>query len=155
MSATAQITVAFVNPPKTGKKRWTIKDKSEVLWGAMPDIAAKFKQGGVYNITYREEAFNGNIYKVVESVLEVSAPPANQPAAPGGSTYKPYDADTQRRIFVCGAMNAILSNTNTIPSNIPSESLVMIINTLCTAYNNSMLSKGQKFDEEMGDEIPF
>ena len=70
MEATIVATKVF--PPKPGKKRYTIVSSDEKLWGAMPDVASKFKEGGTYNIFYKEDHFGGKTYLVIEGATEAA-----------------------------------------------------------------------------------
>jgi hypothetical protein len=87
----ARITVQYVNPPKGGKKRGTIKDSSGNLYGVWPDKIGLFQPGSTYDVEINEShATNGEIFKnIVDGVLcaprkNTTAPPATAPSVPMG-----------------------------------------------------------------------
>ncbi len=145
----ATITAAYVNPPKANKKRWTIKDDKDILWGAMPDLAKSFQQGGTYKIKYREETFQGNLYRVVESVEQVAAP---TPAASGGHVTRPTTSKADaRHIAVIAMLKSFIEHGQV---QLDPEAIANAINVCVSGYHRSSLCDKQN-DGEMNDEIPF
>lgn len=176
MKATIVATKIF--PPKPGKKRSTIVDERETLWGAMPSIASKMQVGGTYDVEYKEDHFAGKTYLVIEGVWPVAgASPAPQPApaaeplpvAPSASYTTKYgnqDMATAERIFVCGALNAILSNQNVAPGTLGTDDIVGYVFSLRESWKltfgrpvtpvvtRARVESGRNPNDDMDDEIP-
>lgn len=77
---TVTIRVAGTEAPATGKKRGRIKDESGTLYQAVPDFLNTVKIGQSYELTYKDDEFNGNKFRVVEGV-KPAANVAPQPMA--------------------------------------------------------------------------
>jgi len=149
----ANITAAKIFPPKPNKKRFTIVGADEVLWGAMGPVANQMTIGGSYEVIYKIDHFNGIDYKVIEEVKALGGAPtpaAYQPTArpttiqppaapvahtPPAARYGATDMVTAERIFVCGAINAILSNPNVKLLDINSSQIIAIINTFRNSWD--------------------
>lgn len=70
----ATVTVEYVNMPKPGKKKGSIKTKELEYIGAWPEELANFKEGGTYDIEYSDSDFKGKTYHNLEALLaDVSA----------------------------------------------------------------------------------
>lgn len=171
----ATITVTRKVPPAVGKKRWSIF-QGEDIYGAMPPVASMINEGFTYEIAYKEDYFNGKTYKVIEGIKQAPAyvpqqvqaalpnqpnyvpqpqpsrPPAQQ-ATPQGR-YAPTDSATAERIFVCGAINAILSNSNVPVTTLTENGYVAMINALRKAWERTFGGKPTVSDD-LNDEIPI
>lgn len=113
---TAIVTVKYVNPPKEGKKRASIKTTDDVLFGVWANQIGQYEVGKSYEIDYSDD--NGFFTikssrpivlaeRPSPSVVPIkSASPA--PTANGNSRYGTTDDRTAERIFVCGALNAAI-----------------------------------------------
>lgn len=161
----ATIVAAKVFRPKPGKKRWTIVTPDETLYGAMPDIASRFREGGTYEIGYKVDHFAGKDYLVIEGAREVAAPTA-APATGSSGKYGAKDDETAERIFVCGALNASLGNPNFTPTELGGDALVAMVKRFRAVWAatfgapQAQPTPAQKAPPEpkiddMNDEIPF
>jgi hypothetical protein len=66
----ARITVQYVNPPKAGKKRGTIKDSDGNIYGVFPDKISLFQPGGTYDVEIRESHVGDEIFRnITDGVL--------------------------------------------------------------------------------------
>ena len=132
---TTTMTIAYINPPKPGKQRGSIKGTDGRFLGCFADKFHLFEIGQTYDVDYNEVPMNGTILKTVKSATLIEpdprpAPPARRispsPAsgraaeagtaavqsapqsAAGGNTYRetcPRDAE---RMFVCSTLNAFI-----------------------------------------------
>ena len=161
MEATIVATKVF--PPKPGKKRYTIVSSDEKLWGAMPDVASKFKEGGTYNIFYKEDHFGGKTYHVIEGATEAAGsapkPSVATPAAANTGKYGAKDDETAERIFVCGALNATMGNPNFTPTELTGESLTNLVRRLrgvwADTFGSPAVKPEKSKNDDMNDDIPF
>ena len=164
------IQVAQVQPPAPGKKRGKVIDTSNIAYQAGYPLLGSFQPGQSYNITYKDDSFNGFAFRVIEQATPASgqmqmavgqpavptqpAPQAFQRAPQGRQYGRQTDEDLPERIFVCGALNAALSNTNTIPINLTEAQLTAIVNNLRRVYKRTFGGQPTAGDD-MNDEIPF
>lgn len=68
------VTVQFVNPPKPGKKRGTIKTTEGETFGVWPDRMSLFQAGGTYDIALETTTYNGASLTNVIDVRPISGP---------------------------------------------------------------------------------
>ncbi len=150
---TARITVSFVNPAKPGKTNGSIKTKDDQMYGVKPDMLSLFQPKGTYDIEFSERQFNGQTYKTVTSVKQVQdAPPAT---GNSGGKYGNQDMATAERIFVCGALNAMIHGGLVEVSQVYISNVVNVLRASWAETFGS--NQPPKFDNpDMGDEsIPF
>ncbi len=125
---TTRITVDFVNPPKPGKLSGSVKASDGNYYGIKPDQLALFEPKGVYDIEFTSRMFNNKEYYNVTSVKKIeSAPP---PQAGNGAVvgkYGPKDDATAERIFVCGALNALLQGGHVECSQVYISNVVNVL----------------------------
>jgi len=142
------VTIAFVNQPKVGKKNGSIKTKDGEMFGVPPEKLAMFQQGGQYQLEYSERQFNGQIYRTV-----VAAHLLAPPQASGGNKYSPVtDNDaTAERIFVCGALNAHIQSGQ---AEMSLSHIGNVVNMLRQVWSETFGSP-QKDDDMNGDSIPY
>jgi len=100
----ATVTVAYVNPPKPGKKMGSIKDTNDEYYGVYPEKLSLFQKGGTYEIDYLVQ---GDFKKVRD------VKPAGGMALSGGTTqngnggnYRPTSPVDAERMYVCSLVNA-------------------------------------------------
>lgn len=89
---TVRIQVAGTEGPQAGKKRGRIKDTSGTLYQALPSFLGMVQIGGSYDLTYKDDEFNGTKFRVVEGVT-----PAMAGASPG--SYGPGTTATPARSY--------------------------------------------------------
>jgi hypothetical protein len=120
---------------------------------------SQFEQGGQYSIQYKTSEFKGVKYRHIEKVdkaagaSSTSAPGPNVQNTMARATYGTVDMATAERIFVCGAMNAMLSNQNTIPFALLPHDLIQRVNMLRETWRATLGNPQQ--DAELDDSIPF
>jgi hypothetical protein len=118
------ITVKNVVAPAPGKKQAAIYDTSDQRWGIHPNEMNAFVPGSSYKVwNWKSSTFNGREYRTIESgnyqFVGGNAVPPNAgnlnsatSAAPSQRSAGGFDDATRRRdIFVCGALNNLLGNT--------------------------------------------
>lgn len=116
---TATVTVKYVNHPKPGQKKGTIKAADGRIFGVWPDKLNQFQQNGTYEIDYDVEEWNGKTYmtvKVVRPVNQQQAQPGHNSGGNGGggSAYTAKD----EQIFVCGALNNAIAARAVEPTTV-------------------------------------
>lgn len=78
---TVTIQVAGTEAPAYGKKRGRIKDTNGTLYQALPSFLNMVKIGSAYDLTYKDDEFNGTKFRVVEGVAPAMGVPGPQSAA--------------------------------------------------------------------------
>ena len=68
---TMTMTIKYVNPPKPGKQRGSIKGIDDQIVGVFADKLHLFREGGTYEIDYTETSANGTTYRNVKSATAV------------------------------------------------------------------------------------
>lgn len=83
---TVRIQVAGTEGPQYGKKRGRIKDTNGALYQALPSFLGMVQIGGTYDLTYKDDSFNGTAFRVVEGVTPAigGQPGGVTPITPGG-----------------------------------------------------------------------
>jgi hypothetical protein len=135
------ITVKYVNPPKAGKKRGSVKTDDDQLYGVWPELMDLFQPGGVYDIVFEETVSNGETYR---NIKKAKLAPARYPAkvgqaasgfasglpddqrsapvrsaAPKGDYYKETSPRDAERMFVCSILNAAIQAGQLYIDDIP------------------------------------
>ena len=98
---TTVVTVDFVNPPREGKKKGSIKTKELGYVGVWPDKLSLFEKGKKYEIEWKEQGQYKDFVKMI-----------GQPQAGNGKR----DDATPERIFVCGIVNSAVSSGKVEPT---------------------------------------
>lgn len=172
-----QIVVREIVSPKPGGKQYSVIDTAGQRWGVFADDIGNYTVGGVYNIiNSTSSVFKGQTYitlKEAEFVRMDGTPPATAPQptrspAPPQQFRNPApaarpvaqpvavsqsEAERSLQIFVCGAVNNMLSNPNINPLDLKAMDLIGFINNCTTAYRNT-LGRSPRNDD-MNDEIPI
>lgn len=151
----AEVTVAYVNPPKGRARSATIKDTVGAYYGIDPGWQSQFSPGSTYKIEYET---NGQ-YRNVTRFKLVSAGAA--PTA-GASRGHAQDDGLAERIFVCGALNATLSNPNVQPHELAGSALVELVSKYRKVWAGTFGKPSggpplgsTETKDDMNDEIPF
>lgn len=71
----ATIEVAYVNPPKEGRKMGDVKDTDGQYWKVWPDKLDFFKPGHKYDIEYTTDEFKGKTFCMVKKMTPVTENP--------------------------------------------------------------------------------
>ena len=152
----AHVQVAYINQPKPGKKRGSIKSADGVLYAAFPDKLSQVTVGGTYDLKYKDDEYQGVVYHVVEEVK--SSTLAASPAAPIAVASR-IDDGTPERIFVCGAINALLSNPNFPLADLSTARVTELVNNLRRSWAATFGIKDAKTPQPKndmdGDAVPF
>src|SRR5713226_8167719 len=97
--------VLYVNPPKNGGKRGTIKLADGQSFGVFQEKLGLFSPGKTYEIEYGETESNGTTYKNVRGAKEIggnSRQPENSTTVENPkNTYREICAKDAERMFVC------------------------------------------------------
>lgn len=156
MTNIAEVTVAYVNPPRGRATSGSIKDTGGAYYGIKwPDWQNEFQPGVTYKIAYET---NGQ-YKNITQFKAIGGAPA--PAGHAG----PQDDKLSERIFVCGAVNSTLGNPNVQPHELTAEACIRMVDhwrkvwaaTFGKATNVSSMphAKSEGADSDLNDSIPW
>ena len=77
----ATVTVRYVNPPKDGGKRGSIKTVDDEFYGVWPETFHLFEPGRTYRIEYSEKDIGGRTLRNVRKVMLAGSPSAPLPSA--------------------------------------------------------------------------
>lgn len=102
---TAQVKVAYVNPPKGRARNGSIKSTDNRYYGIAPSNLNYFKVGGTYEIEYSESDYQGRTYATIHRFKELSPPPVTANGAAGGA-YRETSAVDAERMFVTAIIRA-------------------------------------------------
>lgn len=86
---TTTMTIAYINPPKPGKQRGSIKGTDGRFLGCFADKFHLFEIGQTYDVEYNEIPMNGTVLKTVKSAtliepdLQLMPPPTPPFSFPG------------------------------------------------------------------------
>lgn len=152
----ANITISFVNPPKSEKGPGNVKDTNGNYWKCWKETLGQFQVGSSYDITFEKGEYKGKPDNTVLTVKQsAKAPEAQQKAqqAPyAAPRYGSTDMATAERIFVCGALNAILGNQNLNPGDMTTAKIVATVNILRNAWVNTF-GPAPKNNDDMNDSL--
>ena len=168
----ATITIVNIQEPAQGKKMFTAFDSRGEKWQVWPDKVNLYAPGGTYTIEYQSSVFKGTTYNTISKLVSSQGgaaqarPPAPQRgfagpspiSAPGslpayiGHRPPPVD-DRGEDIFVCGAINNMLSNPQVNPLVINEEELKGMVLTLRRVW--AATKRGQRGRDDMDDSIPI
>jgi hypothetical protein len=107
---TETIRVQYVNPPRPGKKKGTIKTSDGKLFGVWADALSGFTPNEAYAVEYVEQEWRGQTYRTITKATLQTNGTADPPPGPSRNTYRettPVDAE---RMFVCSLLNAAIGS---------------------------------------------
>src|ERR1700686_3180521 len=78
---TTTMTIAYINPPKPGKQRGSIKGTDGRFLGCFADKFHLFEIGQTYDVNYNEVPMNGSLLKPVKSATLIEPDPRPTPRA--------------------------------------------------------------------------
>lgn len=85
--STAAIQVAYVNQPREGKTKGSIKTDQGIFYEVSPNQLGLFRPGATYEIEFSERNWNGKTYRTVNKCRPQDKPAAVRsepsPVAPG------------------------------------------------------------------------
>lgn len=139
------ITVQAVTQPQPGKKRGRIQATNGQLFQADPSFLGQVALGRNYDVSFETQNFNGTNFRVVKGIVATAAPATTAPSyasastgggvgIPSGGRYGSTDLSTAERIFVCGALNAMLGNPNVTPVNMSQTEIMHLVTNLRGAW---------------------
>lgn len=149
----ANITVAYVNQPKAGGKKGTIKTESGEMYGVWPEKLSQFAQGAKYTIEYDVATINGKEYKNVTRVIQGTHPAAGSQQSSGQG----HNRSTAAEIFITGMMGRAYHGTGTIPlEDVAYEQMVGLRSAWERVWATKLQPAEQKsLSQELNDDIPF
>lgn len=141
---TATIEVAYVNQPKPGKKKGSVKAANGEIYGVWPSDLGRFQVGQQITFNYEESTFNGQTYKSAK--FPKGAPPAPTPMAASSGPAK------SEEMFVMGVIGRTLQGTGSFPD--PVE-LTNWVKAARMAWRDGFSNKTAEKFSDLNDEIPF
>lgn len=111
----ATIVPSFIDPPKPGKKNFSVKDKDNVRWSVPPGIAQQMQKGQAIVVDYEVSDFQGRSYNLVKGMAGSMSPPSQpqRPAAPKMNGSKSVGEEAS--MFAMGLLNRLYAGTGTFP----------------------------------------
>ena len=152
-----EVTVQYLNK-REGKRPPSIKDAQAGYFGITDEMFDQgvFSVGNKYKVEYTQ---NGAFKNVSRAKLLAEGPP---PQAHSGGSGDPGLAE---RIFVCGALNAILGNDNVNPMEIGPDNITSWVDSCRQAWDRTFGRKPETPPphqsakaaprDDMNDEIPW
>lgn len=101
---TSTVTVAYVNPPKEGRKTGSIKTIDGAFYDVYPEKLGLFEHNGIYEIEYSEREYNGRTYRTVTSVAGKGMAPPRQGGGGRNNQYRPTAPQDAERMYVCALL---------------------------------------------------
>lgn len=119
----ATVKVLFVNQPKEGQRKGSIKGDDGNYYGVWPDKLSLFQKGQTYTFEYTEQtAQNGRTYKDFKRII---------PGAPSTANGKPDE--TAVNIFVTGVIGRCFEGTGNMPGEAELTDMVKRLRKAWTA----------------------
>lgn len=162
MLAYTTVKVAYVNPPKEGKKMGSIKTPDGQYYGVWADKLYQFQQGQSYDVEYETGQYNGRETRTIKKVIETGrASSGSAQRTSGGS--QPDDAKATA-IFVTGIIGKALQGAGTVPDR---DTMADMVYNCAAGFEAGMKRLKQASQQRAadpqaptdfptdGDEIPF
>ena len=92
------IKVQFVNQPKEGKKKGSIKTEDGRYFDVWPNMLSQFSRGESYEITTESREWQGKQYYTIKTAAQVHGNGSSAPATNGSNGNGNYSADRSARI---------------------------------------------------------
>lgn len=156
--STAKVTVAFVNPPKPGRKQGSIKTEDGVYIGVWPEMLGQFAKGGTYEIEYDSQTGkDGRVYHSLKKLVSGSngAQAPLNPSAGGGQSHA-----KAAEMFAMGMLNRSVQGlgVEAIPEEDVIFNKIVALRAAWTAAWAAPLGPQTKqvpLSQELNDDIPF
>lgn len=151
----ATIIVQYVNQPMAGKKQGNVKTPDGVIYGVDPGMLSIFSPGQSYVVQYEDRVWNGKTYHTIKSATPTGAQSPAQGGAGGAASRSKYgstDDATAERIFVCGALNAFITNGRIEPN---AAAVISAVKALRAAWSDTFGKPKTAGQAATDDEIPF
>ncbi len=104
------IQVQYVNPPKPGKKKGTIKTIDGKLFGVWANALNGFKPKETYAVEYAEEEWQGQTYRTITKATLQANGTAGSSLRSSRNTYRETSPGDAERMFVCSLLNAAIGS---------------------------------------------
>lgn len=143
----AEVTVQFVNPPKEGKKRGSIKTAEGIsFWGPMT-LLRQFSPGEVCKIEFSTSE-DGQWKSIIKKIGGKPAPA--QLALPPRQRTNPQD---QKNIFVTALLGHFIDAGKV---GLDEEMIATAADLILRAYRRSEIGgSNQQVREDLNDEVPW
>ena len=155
----ANITVAYVNPPKEGQKKGSVKTESGEYYGVWSDKLHQYAKGGQYTVEYDVDTYKGKDYKTITRIVSQAIQAGAAVSGVGGtrSSYTSRSSSTSEEMFVMGFMNRSYQGTGIVPTeDVAYEQLLGLRSAWVRAFETKLGPTPQKtLTDELNDEIPF
>lgn len=149
--AVANVTVKYVNPPRPGKKKGSIKTDADEYIGVWPDKLHLFEPGNSYRIIYTENEYGKTFTSFAG---EDSQAPQRPVAKPNGFT---RPGATSADIAATGCVQQWLRGAGQAGKNFPdANTLEWMFRSVLDGWNKAHIPL-VSYDEAppLDDEIPF
>ena len=143
---TAEITVAYINDPKPGKKWGTIKATDGNYYWGPPSMLSRYKPGETCKVEF-ELGGNDGTLRTLRHKIDVPQALARPSAPPPRARTNPTDSE---QIFV---MCMVKERPIFKDADATATDLIAEINMLRDVYRNTFGGNAQQ-DDQMNDQIP-
>lgn len=153
-----KITVAFVNQPREGGKKGTVKDMHGRYFGVWPDKLDQYEKGGTYEVEYDTTEYQGKTYRNIKRIVSGGG---RTPSRAGGGSSAPAGADNKAvEMAVMGLMGRCYQGTGSLP---PKDVLEVEMRNIKDAFEAAFspvvlpnpFEDGPPDENGLDDEIPF
>jgi len=109
---TATITVKYVNAPKEGKSRGSIKGTNNEFFGVPANKLSQFEPGMTYDIRYTQDGEWRTVVSgtLIEPARKATTAATSGAAPPAGDTNRATHPTDAERMFVCSLLNASITS---------------------------------------------
>lgn len=147
---TAEITVAYVNPPKAGKKWGNVKDTAGTCYFGPPGMLNQFQPGETCKIEFELGGNDGTLRSLKHKVSTTPAALVRQATPIPRAPTNPRDGE---RMGTMGMVNAFIHSGGV---ELHRDAIKAAINVCREAYNDVWgTPQKQKTEQEFSDEIPY
>lgn len=158
----ANVTVAYVNPPKPGQKVGNIKTNTGEYYRVWNDKLQLFQQNGQYTIEYTDESYNGKAYKMFSKMVGAVAVGSNgaAPTQVGASATGATNFTKSEEMFVMGLIGRCIQGTGGLPDEDTLYNWVLACRgawrAMAAPVRLQAAPQAQPLQHnELNDEIPF
>jgi hypothetical protein len=113
----ATIVPSFIDPPRPGKKNFSVKDKDNVRWSVPPGIAQNMQKGQAVIVDYEVNEFQGKSYNIVKGIAGSMSPPSQPQTAarPAPKMNGSKSVGEEASMFAMGLLNRLYAGTGVFP----------------------------------------
>lgn len=104
---TTRMTIKYVNEPKEGKSRGSIKATDDTFLGCPQALLKLFEKGKTYDVTYSESGEWKTVTGATEVETERPRLAASNPSPTSQTKYETCAKDAER-MYVCSLVNAFI-----------------------------------------------